>query len=148
MPEWLAEHYLTLLWAGAGFVALGVGSMIRWAVQDRRALRTQDHDVQRILAGVGRAEEPEPITEVHRWQAWKTTTQPRYADIPAIGRGSGPAHLDPDEGPEEILEEGVEEYIGKHRLPDAVTASYLKAIMTQTQGLPTLRTLSPAWRAS
>lgn len=165
MEQWVQDNK-TLILVVAAFVVAVLGFGMIWAgLKDWRSIRTADADVARIRGGYtieqpalteAMLDELDKTTNLSLWARIKKSTEPRYADVPTAAMVSVPGarHGDPSEdwaATDEqvaVVDEGVESYVGKHRLPEAVTAEYLARIFTQTSEFPVVRTLNPSWRGA
>lgn len=150
VEQWINENLNWLLGSGAILLALLGAGFVKWGIQDWQASKYQQEDVHRILSGFT---EEVPVVGVDLARTsvlarWWDGTSPRFQDvgteiIPAITDDYIGQHASPVP---KIIEEGVEEYVGKHRLPENLTARQRAALFTPTQGIPVLRTLAPTWR--
>lgn len=144
VEEWLRDNTFWMIPAGITLFILAVVGFILDGIKNRRTSTSDQADISRILGGFTTEQEMVPVDEgPWSWSRWWQSTQPRYQDASTEVIYTGARHGSPDE---KIIEEGVDEYVGKHRLPENLTAQQFNALMSQTREIPVMRTLAPGWR--
>lgn len=152
MEELINDNLWWILPLGITLLVLLGGSMVAMGIKDYRANRNPEADIERIRSGFTSEHAivpspfltEEPTQVLTKWRQGNAPTQ-TLAQVRVH-------HGHPDEDwtlDNEIVDEGEEEYVGRHRLPENLTAQEIAALFTQTREFPLVRptrTLSPRWR--